>query len=195
MDRQGIALLAVAALFSAGASAQLFKCKGADGKIVYSDTRCEAAATQGAVPPGVSNRAHAIEEKAAADKAASDKASADARLQAEALVEAARKAGLTGGAPPPAMPGAAPAPSKPAGPSAADQERLRSLQTTLGQAGASAEQKAAAQLEIHSIQSGREERMSSSERSRRDSLTTDLVSADAKKRQRSMQEIRDIYNR
>src|SRR5258706_16252399 len=32
-------------LLPALAAAQLFKCKGPDGKIVYSDTRCEAAAS------------------------------------------------------------------------------------------------------------------------------------------------------
>jgi len=45
---------AVAALCALGvateASAQLFKCKGPDGKIVYSDKVCEADSTRAAVP-------------------------------------------------------------------------------------------------------------------------------------------------
>jgi hypothetical protein len=39
------AMAAVAAISAAGAGAQLYKCKGPDGKIVYSDSKCEASAT------------------------------------------------------------------------------------------------------------------------------------------------------
>src|SRR5450631_2325978 len=103
---------AVAALCALGvateASAQLFKCKGPDGKIVYSDKVCDADSTRAAVPVGVSNRAHAIEEKAAADKAATAKEEADERLKAEARAAAEAKYGV----------GRAPAPVAPAGPEA-----------------------------------------------------------------------------
>lgn len=41
--RSGVIAFAVAAAAMApGAHAQLFKCKGPDGKIVYSDTRCDS---------------------------------------------------------------------------------------------------------------------------------------------------------
>jgi hypothetical protein len=66
---------------------------------------------------------------------------------------------------------------------------------TAGSVGANREQKAAAQLEISSIRSGREARMSGSDRARRDSLTVDLASTDAKKRAQALSEIRSIYNR
>ena len=96
---------AVAALCALGvsteASVQLFKCKGPDGKIVYSDKVCEADATRAAVPVGVSNRAHAIEEKAASDRAASAKEEADERMKAEARAAAEAKYGV-GRAPTPA---------------------------------------------------------------------------------------------
>ena len=45
MTRTPPALALAALLVPAIASAQLFKCKGPDGKVVYSDSRCEAAET------------------------------------------------------------------------------------------------------------------------------------------------------
>jgi hypothetical protein len=195
--RSGLIAFAVAAAAMApGAHAQLFKCKGPDGKIVYSDTRCDSGATTGALPPGVSNRAHDNEAKAAAEKAAAEKAAAERKAQAEALVKAAKDAGLVAPAAPPA-PGAAPAsaPSKPYELTGADRERLRGLEMDMSRSGAYAEQKRAAALEAQSIRSGREARMSADDRARRDSLTADLVSTDAKKRQHSLQELQSLYNR
>jgi len=138
-----IAVLAVAGIGSA--HAQLFKCKGPDGKVVYSDTRCESGATAGALPPGVNNKAHENEAKAAADKAAADKAAAERKAQAEALVEAARKAGLV--APAPAA-GTQASPSAQQAPKRyeltnADHERIRSLEIDSSRLGASSEQKRA----------------------------------------------------
>src|SRR5450631_4397289 len=168
---------AVAALCALGvateASAQLFKCKGPDGKIVYSDKVCEADSTRAAVPVGVSNRAHAIEEKAAADKAAASKEEADERLKAEARAAAEAKYGV-GRAPAPAAP-AAPAAGSVGGPKPyeltyGDRERIRNLEIDAGRIGMSSEQKRASQLEIDSIRAGRDARMSSSDRERRDSL-------------------------
>lgn len=196
---------AVAALCALGvfteASAQLFKCKGPDGKIVYSDRACDAEATRAAVPAGVSNRAHAIEEKAAADKAAATKEEADARLQAEARAAAEAKYGVGAGkAPAPAAPeatrsGSVPAAPKPYELTNGDRERIRNLEVDAGRIGVSAEQKRASQLEIQSIRSGGDARMSGADRERRDSLKADLVSTDAKKRAQSLRDLHDFYNR
>ncbi len=198
-----IVAAAFAMAVAAEASAQLYKCKDASGKVVYSDRRCEATDTQGSVAPGVTNRAREIEEKAAADKAAADKAAEEARIQAEARVAAEKKLGVL---PPagslPANPSAPAAPAVSAGstggpyqPSGAERERIRSLEMTAGSVGASREQKTAAQLEIDSIRYGREARLSSADRARRDSLTVDLSSSDAKKRAEALRGIRSIYNR
>ncbi len=198
---------AVAALCALGvateASAQLFKCKGPDGKIVYSDKVCEADSTRAAVPVGVNNRAHAIEEKAASDRAAAAKEEADERLKAEARAKAEAKYGV----------GAAKAPAAPAAPEASstrsgsvggpqpyelsygDRERIRNLEIDAGRVGLSTEQKRASQLEIQSIRSGGDAHMSSSDRERRDSLKADLVSTDAKKRAQSMRDLNDFYSR
>ena len=188
-----IAVLAVAGIGSA--HAQLFKCKGPDGKVVYSDTRCESGATAGALPPGVNNKAHENEAKAAADKAAADKAAAERKAQAEALVEAAKKAGLV--APAPAA-GTQASPSAQEAPKRyeltnADHERIRSLEIDGSRLGASSEQKRAASMQIDAIRSGREARMTSEERARRDGLSADLVSADAPKRQRALQQLQSLY--
>jgi hypothetical protein len=210
MTRFAITLAALALLAVLPARAQLFKCKGPDGKIVYSDQRCEAAAAPAAVAPGVSNRAHAIEEKAAQDKAAAEKTREEARIAAEARVAAeakaaaeARKLGVAPGAAPPSPPAAPPAaasaaasaaaPARPSGPGAADQERLRNLQVTRGQPNATSEQKSAAQIEIDAIRSGRDSELSSADRDRRDSLSSDLRSLDPKKRKEALQELRNLY--
>jgi hypothetical protein len=195
---------AVAALCALGvsteASAQLFKCKGPDGKIVYSDKVCEADATRAAVPVGVSNRAHAIEEKAAADRAATAKEEADERLKAEARAAAEAKYGV-GRAPAPAAPEASSTRSGSVGApqpyqlTYGDRERIRNLEIDTGRIGMSSEQKRASQLEINSIRAGSDARMSSADRERRDSLKADLVSTDAKKRAQSMRDLHDFYNR
>jgi hypothetical protein len=197
-----IVAAAFAMAVAADASAQLYKCKDASGKIVYSDRRCEATDTQGSVAPGVRNRAHEVEEKAAADKAAAEKAAEEARIQAEALVAAQKKLGVhpAASSPPanPSAPAAAAAVSAgsagPYQPSGAERERIRGLEMTAGSVGASREQKTAAQLEIDSIRYGREARLSSADRARRDSLMVDLSSSDAKRRAEALREIRSIYN-
>ncbi len=197
----------VAALCALGvsteASAQLFKCKGPDGKIVYSDRPCDPEATRSAVPAGVSNRAHAIEEKAAADKAAAAKEDADARRQAEAKAAAEAKYGIGAAkATVPPSPEASAARSGSVGGAPqpyeltySDRERIRNLEIDAGRIGMSTEQKRASQLEIQSIRSGSDARMSGSDRERRDSLKSDLVSTDAKKRAQSMRDLNDFYNR
>jgi hypothetical protein len=190
-----VAAVAAAAV-ATGAQAQLFKCKGPDGKVVYSDTRCDSGATAGALPPGVSNKAHENEARAAAEKAAADKAEAERKAQAAALVEAAKKAGLV--APAPAAPSASPAAAERPRPyelTSADRERIRSLEVDASRMGASPEQKRAASMEIDSIRSGRDARMTGDDRSRRDSLNSDLSSTDAAKRKRALQDLQSIYYR
>jgi len=151
----------------------------------------------------VNNRAHAIEEKAAADRAAAAKEDADARRQAEARAAAEAKYGI-GRSPAAAAPAAPEASSarsgsvggpKPYELSYSDRERIRNLEIDAGRIGMSTEQKRASQLEIQSIRSGSDARMSSSDRERRDSLKADLVSTDAKKRAQSMRDLNDFYNR
>jgi len=76
-----------------------------------------------------------------------------------------------------------------------DRERLRSLEMTLASSGATSEQKEGARMEINSIRSGRESRMSRGDRDLRDSLNVDLGSVDRKKRNEALRQIRDIYYR
>ena len=197
------ALAAAAGLAAAGdVSAQLYKCQGPDGKVVYSDRRCEASDTAGKLAPGVSNRAREIEEKAAADKAAADKAAAELRQQAEARVAAERKLDAESGKSTPAAPPAEPpdprrAMARPAPYelTSGDRERIRELEMTAGSIGASSEQKTAARWQIDNIRRGGESELSASDRERRDSLVVDLSSADAKKRARSLRELQSLYYR
>jgi hypothetical protein len=197
--RLAAAAFGVAALAVAGAaSAQLYKCKGPDGRTVYSDRRCEASDTAGKLAPGVHNRARENEEKAAAEKAAAEKADEEARRQAEALVEAQKKLGLVPASP--ASPAAAPPSqgSAPAGPyvlTSRDRDRLRDLEITESSVGATPEEKTAARLEMSSIRSGREARMSAAERQVRESLRSDLSSTDAPKRRRALENLRSLYYR
>jgi len=189
-----VAAAALAMVVAADASAQLYKCKDPSGKVVYSDRRCEAGDTAGKLAPGVSNRAREIEEKAAADKAAADKAAEELRLQAEARVAAEKKLGAQPGASaasPAATAGSMPAPYQPSG---GERERLRGLEMTASSIGASREQKEAARLEMNSILYGREARLSAADRARRDSLTVDLASTDAKKRARALSDLRSLYS-
>ena len=166
------------------ASAQLFNCKGPDGKIVYSDTRCEAAASGSALK---------VVPNSATDPDAppADKRDAAARLPgkgAEGIAGAP-----VGTAEPPAA-----RESPPAGAgelSYSDRERLRSLEMTVASSGATAEQKEGARLEMRSIRSGREARLSREDRDLRDSLNVDLGSVDRRKRSEALRRIRDIYYR
>jgi uncharacterized protein DUF4124 len=193
-----LALAALAASIAAGgASAQLFKCKGPDGKIVYSDRRCEASETASGVS-GVKNRAHENEEKAAAEKAAAEKEAEKLRQEAEARIAAQRKLDAEMRKAAPADPAAPPPENAPAGPYAptsAERERLRELEMTAGSSGAYAEQKSAARLHMQSIRQGRESRLSAEDRERRDSLTVDLSSTDAQKRARALRDLQSIYYR
>jgi len=195
-----LAFAAFAASIAAGsASAQLFKCKGPDGKTVYSDRRCEASDTASGVS-GVKNRAHENEEKAAAEKAAADKEAEKLRQEAEARLAAERKldaemrklAPAEAAAPQPEPGTSAP---RPYAPTSAERERLRELEMSAGSTGAYSEQKTAAQLHIQSIRQGREARLSPADRERRDSLTVDLSSTDATKRAQALRDLQSIYYR
>lgn len=193
------AAAAVLALAAADASAQLYKCKGPNGKIVYSDQRCEANDTAGKLAPGVANRAHENEERAAAEKAAQEKADDEARRQAEALVAAQKKLGLVPASPAAGAPATLPASQSsgsvagPYQPTSAERERLRELEMTQSSIGATREQKEAARLEMSSIRSGRESQLSGDDRRQRESLHADMMSADAKTRQQALQSLREIY--
>jgi hypothetical protein len=184
MTRTLPALALAALLVPAIASAQLFKCKGPDGKVVYSDSRCEAAET-GALKVTPMGTTPSEREKAAAAKAEADKAQA-----AKAADERAKAPAI-----PPGMmlvPQPAPAP-KPYELTASDSERLRNLEVGSTRAGASAEQKSGFELEARYIKSGRDARLSAEQRARRDSLNADLSSTDAKKRREALDSLRRLY--
>lgn len=173
----GVFILATAC---GSASAQLFKCRDATGRIVYSDTRCEASSSGSALKV-VPNSAP--DPRAPAAPPAPASVTAKPAGATEALPAAGYGAG--GGS-------ASPAPHEL---TSADRERIRSLEMTLASAGASAEQKQGAQLEIHSIRSGREGRLTRDDRDLRESLSVDLGSLDRKKRADALRRIRELYYR
>lgn len=172
-----LAMLALCALLPMGAQAQLYKCKGADGKVVYSDTRCEGSEKGSLrVTPNSSTqseREKAMEEKAAAEAEAAKRATAEGR--------------------PSATPGASSAPGARYALTNADRERIRELELTMSSQGATREQKEGASFEISSIRSGSDARLDADQRSRRDSLRTDLSSVDAKKRRQALDDFRRVY--
>ena len=190
MGRARIWMAIVMVAAGAPAAAQMYKCKGPDGKTVYSDTRCPSESTGDALkvtPMGTtkSDREKAM-EAAAAEKADSDRKAAAAAADRKALVKevademAARG---QGGA------SASAVSSQPYQLTGADRERIRELEMVGQSAGAYAEQKQAAQLQISRIRSGADAKLSAAERSRRDALTTDLVSTDKDKRTRALREL------
>lgn len=172
-----IAMLALFALLPAAAQAQLYKCKGADGKVVYSDTRCEGS-DKGSLRVSPNASTPSDREKAMAEKAAAE-------------AEAAKRAAAEGRPPP--TPGANTAPGARYELTSADRERIRELEMTMGSQGATREQKEGAGFEISSIRSGADARLDADRRSRRDSLRTDLSSVDAKKRRQALDEFRRVY--
>jgi hypothetical protein len=184
--------IALAALFVCGeAAAQMYKCKGPDGKIVYSDTKCEASHTGDAMkvtPMGTtkSDREKAMEaaasEKADADRKAADKA-AERKALAKDVADEMRGQGA----------GTSSATREPYQLTGADRERIRELEMTGNSIGAYSEQKTAAQIQVARIKRGDEAKMSASDRSRRDSLMTDLVSTDKDKRARALRELQQNY--
>jgi hypothetical protein len=171
-----LAIAIAALLVPAPAAAQLFKCKGPDGKIVYSDTRCEAAASGDAlkVSPNSTTGGGRYESPVPPPPAKAGEASARVDEAASApATELRRPYELT----------------------SADRDRIRNLEVNANRLGAYPEQKSAAQLEIQSIRNGAESRLTGSEREKRDALTADLTSTDARKRSQALREIREIYYR
>lgn len=184
MDMRKGCVLALASLLPAMASAQLFKCKGPDGKIVYSDSRCEAAET-GALKVTPMGTTPSERELAATKKAADDKADAEKKAKDKAAAPAI----------PPGMvlvPAPAP-PPKPYETTSADNQRLRNLEVDATRAGAYSEQKSAFEMEARHIRSGRDAALSSDERARRDAFHADLSSTDAKKRREALEGLRRLY--
>ena len=192
-------LAACAAFLAVPAQAQLFKCKGPDGKIVYSDQRCESKAEVAPVAPGVKNDAHGVEQRAreekeaAAKKAAELDAAADAAVAAQARA-AARNPAANAPTIAPAQGAATPA-AAPSGLSSSQEQRIRNLESTRTQAGNTQQQRQAAQLEINAIRSGKEDRLSSADRDRRDSLVKDLGSMEPARRSAAMRDLEDLYHR
>ena len=171
-------ILAGALLLPAFANAQLYKCTGPDGKIVYSDSRCEGANT-GNLKVTPNSTTMSEREKA---------------LEA-AKLEAA-KAAAAPGAPPVVMedPNAGKVVGGRYQLTSSDKDRIRDLEVNQTRQGASDEQKTAASLEMSAIRMGQDARMPSDAKSRRDSLTTDLTSTDAKKRKASLNALRELYS-
>ena len=171
-------MLAVALLAAPLAvQAQLYKCTGPDGKVVYSDTRCEAS-DKGSLKVRPNSSTQSEREKAMAEKAAAE-------------ADAARRATAEGRPPP--TPGANTAPGARYELTSADRERIRELEMTMGSQGATREQKEGASFEISSIRSGSDALLDADKRARRDSLRTDLSSLDAKKRRQALEDFRRVY--
>ena len=184
-------LALAAALAPLGAGAQLYKCKGPDGKFVYSDTRCEASDT-GALKVNPNSSTPSEREKAAADAAA--KAKDDAahdKAEGERIKRQLEAAGVTIAPQPAAQ--AAPRAPEPYQLTNEDQERLRSLGMTAASAGATGEAKQAAQFEMSQIRAGRDARLTGEQRSQRDALRSDVSSVDAQKRRDALQKFRAVY--
>src|SRR3954463_9415070 len=100
MTRNIATRIAAAFVFVAfPASAQLFKCKGPDGKVVYSDTRCEAS-DAGALKVNPNSTTPSERERAAAEDAAraKDEASRD-KAEGERLRRQLEAAGVRVGSP------------------------------------------------------------------------------------------------
>jgi hypothetical protein len=172
-------ILAGALLLPALANAQLYKCPGPDGKIVYSDTRCDGTNTGNLkVTPNSST----MSEREKAIEAAKQ--------------EAAAKAAAVPGAPPTLEDN--PNAGKVVGGryqlTSSDKGRLQNLEVNLGRSGASDELKTATSLEMSAIRSGQDARMTSDAKSTRESLTADLSSTDAKKRKDSLNRLRELYS-
>jgi hypothetical protein len=183
-------MAAVAAISAASAFAQLYKCKGPDGKIVYSDSKCEASHSGDSIkviPMATtkSEREKALEE-AAAKRAEDDRKAAEKAAERRALAREVAEE-LRGGA------GAAPTAPEPYQLTSSDRSRISELEITANTLAAHPEQREAAQMQIARIKRGAEAKMSSSERAARDGLVHDLASADPAKRRRAISELRATY--
>jgi hypothetical protein len=177
-----------AALACSAASAQLYKCTDANGKTVFSDSKCDAAAAPIKVTPmgtTPSEREKSMAEEAAKKAEDAKKAAERKQLVDDIASETARRVGGTG-APPAAA-------AQPYEMTTADRERIRELEMQASSQGANAEQKRAAQMQIARIRRGADARMSSSDRAERDALMTDLHSTDKAKRTRAMNELQSRY--
>ncbi len=170
-----------------GIDAQLFKCKGPDARSIYSrHTRCEASARAGRARPGGQPRAR-NEARAAAQKAEDAQGVAAAHasgglawlVTAPAQCAADHDRGL--------LPALHPVvhPYKVSG---SDEQRLRNLEVTHSAGSLSNEQKQSVQWEMDAIRDGRDAKMSSSDRARRDALAQDVGSVDKAKRYRNLGE-------
>jgi hypothetical protein len=179
------ALAVAAALAPVAASAQLYKCKGPDGKTVYSDSKCEASEA-GALKVTPMATTPSAREKAAAEaaKEASGKGAASTLSGAAPSGDASSTVTQSAGS---ASTGAYKLTSS-------DEERLRNLDVGRTRMGATAEQKTAMELEMRQIRSGRDAHLSSDARSRREALHSDLASSDAQKRKKALSDFRALYN-
>ena len=186
-----IAIGIAATVLALPASAQLFKCKGPDGKIVYSDSRCEGSdkgslkVNPNSTTPSERERAAAEDAAKAREEAAHDKAEGEKlRRQLEAAGVRVAPAGAER---------AAPSQQGPYEMTYGDKERIRSLEMTISSSGASREAKSAAQAEIAGIRSGRDSRLTSEQRSQRQSLQADFSSADPVKRRQALDDFNRLY--
>jgi hypothetical protein len=90
----------------------------------------------------------------------------------------------------------APAKAKPGDryqPSAEDQERIRKLEQLSVDKGSSAEQKSGAILEVSTIRSGQDARMTAEEHAKREAITKELADKDPKKRAQALRDLRTLY--
>lgn len=178
-----VVVVAATVAIAMGAQAQVFKCKGLDGRVVYGDTPCEPGATVGALPPGVSNNTHQNEGRAAADRAV-----AAPKPQREPGAAPATTAEALPAATPPAAGAATPYEL-----TSSDLERIRNLQVDYKRPTVSREQNAAITVEIFGIRAGIDSRLSAEERSRRESIRFELGATEEQKRLEALQGFVSLY--
>jgi len=77
--------------------------------------------------------------------------------------------------------------------SAEDQDRIRKLEQLSVAEDSSAEQKSGAILEVSTIRSGQDARMSAEDHAKRDAITKELANPDPKKRAQALRDLRMLY--
>ena len=91
---------------------------------------------------------------------------------------------------------AAPAKPKPGDryqPTAQDLDRIKKLEHLSVDRGSTAEQKSGAILEVSTIRSGQDSRMTAEEHAKREAITKELANPDAAKRAQALRDLRTLY--
>jgi hypothetical protein len=78
-------------------------------------------------------------------------------------------------------------------PTAQDLERIKKLEHISVDRGSTAEQKSGAILEVSTIRSGQDSRMTTEEHAKREAITKELANPDAAKRAQALRDLRTLY--